>query len=282
MYEVSETCQGRTRAEGTPNTDAGGRRDEVRACKSRRAVLENAACSPNIMTLDELKAQVCEANRALEPSGLVRLTWGNVSGIDRLSGLWAIKPSGVNYGDLTPDDMVVMDLDGNVVEGNLRPSSDTKTHLHLYREFPEIGGVTHTHSLHATAFSQAGRELPCYGTTHADHFYGSVPVVRALTPEEVEEDYEHFTGVAIVERLRELNLCPLEMPAVLQIHHAPFTFGKSAMDSVKNSIALEMCAQMALATLALAPNTQPIPNHISDKHHLRKHGPGAYYGQPGK
>lgn len=229
--------------------------------------------------LSDLKTQVCAANRALEPSGLVRLTWGNVSGIDRASGLWAIKPSGVDYGDLTPEDIVVLDLDGQVVEGTLRPSSDTKTHLHLYRSFPEIGGITHTHSVHATMFSQAGRELPCYGTTHADHFHGTVPLVRALTPSEVAEDYEHHTGVAIVERLRELNLSPLEMPAVLQLHHAPFTFGRDAMDSLKNSIALEMCAQMALGTLALNPDVASIPAHILEKHHLRKHGPGAYYGQ---
>ncbi|TDU64043.1 L-ribulose-5-phosphate 4-epimerase [Prosthecobacter fusiformis] len=231
------------------------------------------------MTLSDLKNQVCEANRALEPSGLVRLTWGNVSGIDRASGLWGIKPSGVDYASLTPEDIVILDLEGNLVEGKLRPSSDTKTHLHLYREFPQIGGITHTHSLHATMFSQAGRELPCYGTTHADHFYGSVPIVRALTPEEVETDYEHYTGVAIVQRLRELGLHPLEMPAVLQRHHAPFTFGKTAMDSLQNSIALEMCAQMALGTLTLNPDQAPIPTHILDKHHLRKHGPGAYYGQ---
>jgi len=231
------------------------------------------------MTLQDLREQVCEANRALEPSGLVRLTWGNVSGIDRASGLWAIKPSGVDYLELTPEDIVVLDLEGRVVEGKLRPSSDTKTHLVLYREFPEIGGITHTHSLHATMFSQAGRELPCYGTTHADHFHGTVPVVRALTPAEVAEDYEHFTGIAIVERLRELQLSPLEMPAVLQLHHAPFTFGKSAMDSLKNSIALEMCAHMALGASALNPAIGPIPAHILEKHHLRKHGPGAYYGQ---
>lgn len=231
------------------------------------------------MTLADLKNQVCAANRALEPSGLVRLTWGNVSGIDRTSGLWGIKPSGVDYGQLTPEDIVILDLEGNVVEGKLRPSSDTKTHLHLYREFPEIGGVTHTHSLHATVLAQAGRDLPCYGTTHADHFYGTVPLVRALTPEEVAADYEHFTGVAIVERLRELGLNPLEMPAVLQLHHAPFTFGKTAMDSLNNSIALEMCAHMALEALAVNPAMAPIPSHILDKHHLRKHGPGAYYGQ---
>ncbi|MBE7493337.1 MAG: L-ribulose-5-phosphate 4-epimerase AraD [Verrucomicrobiaceae bacterium] len=231
------------------------------------------------MPLDELRRQICDANRALPASGLVRLTWGNVSGIDRASGLWAIKPSGVDYEALRPEDMVVLDLDGNVVEGRLRPSSDTKTHLHLYREFSQIGGITHTHSVHATMFSQAGRALPCLGTTHADHFHGTVPVVRALTPEEVALDYEHFTGVAIVERLRELSLDPLEMPAVLQLHHAPFTFGKSAMDSLNNSIALEMCAQMALGSFALAPSLAEIPAHILEKHHLRKHGPGAYYGQ---
>ncbi len=231
------------------------------------------------MLLPDLRAQVCEANRALVPSGLVRLTWGNVSGIDRTSGLWAIKPSGVDYDALTPEDIVILDLDGEVVEGTLRPSSDTKTHLHLYCEFPEIGGITHTHSLHATMFSQAGRELPCYGTTHADHFHGTVPVVRALTPEEVAADYEHFTGVAIVERFRELGLSPLEMPAVLQLHHAPFTFGKHAMDSVNNSIALEMCAHMAHGSFQLNPTMLPIPAHLLEKHHLRKHGPGAYYGQ---
>ena len=231
------------------------------------------------MTLQDLREQVCEANRALEPSGLVRLTWGNVSGIDRGSGLWAIKPSGVDYAALTPADIVVLDLDGNVVEGKLRPSSDTKTHLVLYREFPDIGGITHTHSLYATMFAQAGSELPCFGTTHADHFYGTVPLVRALTPQEVEQDYEHFTGVAIVERLRELKLNPLEMPAVLQLHHAPFTFGKNAMDSLKNSIALEMCAHMAFCSATLNPTMLSIPDYILDKHHLRKHGPGAYYGQ---
>ncbi len=231
------------------------------------------------MLLPDLRAQICEANRVLVPSGLVRLTWGNVSGIDRASGLWGIKPSGVDYEKLTPADIVLLDLEGKVVEGTLRPSSDTKTHLHLYREFAQIGGITHTHSLNATIFSQAGHELPCFGTTHADHFHGTVPIVRALTAEEVAADYEHYTGVAIVERLRELGLSPIEMPAVLQLHHAPFTFGKTAMDSVNNSIALEMCAQMALGSYALNPAMQPIPGHILEKHHLRKHGPNAYYGQ---
>jgi L-ribulose-5-phosphate 4-epimerase len=229
--------------------------------------------------LEELKAAVCLANQALVPAGLVRLTWGNVSGIDRGSGLWCIKPSGVDYAALTPKDMVVLDLAGRVVEGRYKPSSDTKTHLHLYRSFPEIGGVTHTHSPYATIFAQACRPLPCYGTTHADHFHGAVPLVRMLTPEEVQEDYEHHTGVAIVERLAELGLGALEMPAVLQAGHAPFTFGKSPMDSVNNSIALEMCARMALECLKLSPELMPLSDYLMKKHFQRKHGPGAYYGQ---
>lgn len=233
------------------------------------------------MTHEELRHQVCEANRALVPSGLVRLTWGNVSGIDRASGIWGIKPSGVDYAALTPADIVLLDLEGKVVAGSLRPSSDTKTHLHLYREFPQIGGITHTHSPFATTLCQAGRDLPCYGTTHADHFHGTVPLVRALTPEEVAEDYEHHTGVAIVQCLRSQGLDPLHMPAVLQLHHAPFTFGKNALDSLHNSIALEMCARMALDGLSLNPAMSPIPAHILEKHHHRKHGPSAYYGQKG-
>ena len=229
--------------------------------------------------LEDLKHAVCEANRALVPAGLVKLTWGNVSGIDRASGLWCIKPSGVDYAALRPEDMVVLDLEGKVVEGKFNPSSDTKTHLHLYRSFAEIGGVTHTHSLFATILSQACRDLPCYGTTHADHFHGTVPLVRMLSPAEVAEDYEHHTGVAIVERLRELGLGALEMPAVLQAGHAPFTFGKTPMDSVNNSIALEMCARMALECTRATPGLPPLPEHLLEKHYLRKHGPGAYYGQ---
>jgi L-ribulose-5-phosphate 4-epimerase len=231
------------------------------------------------MSISTLKEAVCAANQALEPSGLVKLTWGNVSGIDRASGLWCIKPSGVPYHALTPDDLVVLDLEGRVVAGTLRPSSDTKTHLFLYQSFPDIGGVTHTHSPYATMFAQAGRDLPCYGTTHADHFYGTVPLARALTPAEIEADYEHHTGVAIVQRFRELGLAPLEMPGVLLAHHAPFTWGKDPMDSLNNSIALEMCAQMALGSLSLQPGLAPLPDHILTKHHARKHGPGAYYGQ---
>lgn len=227
----------------------------------------------------ELKQQVVDANKALVSSGLVTLTWGNVSGIDRASGLVAIKPSGVDYAELTVDHLVVVNLDGEVVEGGLRPSSDTKTHLELYRHFSEIGAVVHTHSPCATAFSQAGVGLPCLGTTHADHFFGEVPVARALTPEEVAADYEHATGVSVVERFTELNLNPLEMPAILLKHHAPFTWGKTPQYALDNSIALEMCARMALMTWQLNPDAGEIPSHILNKHHERKHGAAAYYGQ---
>lgn len=227
----------------------------------------------------ELKQQVVEANQRLVSSGLVALTWGNVSAIDRSSGLVAIKPSGVDYAALTPENLVVVDLEGKVVEGDLRPSSDTKTHLELYRNFPDIGAVVHTHSPCATAFSQGGVALPCLGTTHADHFYGDVPVARALTPEEVESDYEHATGVSIIELFREQNLNPLEVPAVLLKHHAPFTWGKDAIKAVDNSIALEMCAKMAMMTWQLNPDAGEMPRHILEKHHQRKHGKDAYYGQ---
>ena len=215
----------------------------------------------------------------LESEGLVRLTWGNVSGIDRDKGLFVIKPSGVPYSQLEAAHLVVVDLDGKVVEGDLNPSSDTPTHRILYREFEEIGGITHTHSAYATMFSQAGVELPCQGTTHADHFYGTVPVVRELTTEEVEADYETNTGVAIVECFRDKGIKPMEMPACFQKFHAPFTWGKNAVDSVKNSVALEVCAQMGIGTWQLNAKQDGIPEHILNKHYLRKHGPGAYYGQ---
>ncbi|MEM7387029.1 MAG: L-ribulose-5-phosphate 4-epimerase AraD [Verrucomicrobiota bacterium] len=227
--------------------------------------------------LEALKEEVVAANQLLVTSGLVKLTWGNVSGIDREKGFFAIKPSGVDYQTLQPQDIVVLDLEGNRVEGELNPSSDTPTHLKLYQAWPEIGGITHTHSLYATMFSQAGCELPCLGTTHADHFHGTIPVCRALTPAEVEEDYEGHTGVAIVQRFESLN--PMTMPAVLQHHHAPFTWGKNALDSVNNSIALETCAEMAIGTFKMNPKAGSIPAHILEKHHLRKHGPNAYYGQ---
>ena len=229
--------------------------------------------------LEDLKEEVLKANLLLVTEGLVRLTWGNVSGIDRDKGLFVIKPSGVSYENLKPEDLVVLDLEGEVVEGSMRPSSDTPPHRILYREFPEIGGVTHTHSVKATMFSQAGVELPCQGTTHADHFYGSVPVVRELTPEEVAEDYETNTGIAIAECFSERGINPMEMPACFQKFHAPFTWGKNAIDSVKNSVALEVCAQMAMGTWSLNADQPGLPKHILDKHYLRKHGAGAYYGQ---
>lgn len=229
--------------------------------------------------LEDLKEEVFKANLLLVTEGLVRLTWGNVSGIDRDKSLFVIKPSGVSYDDLKPEDLVVLDLEGEVVEGSMRPSSDTPTHRILYREFPEIGGVTHTHSVNATMFSQAGVELPCQGTTHADHFYGSVPVVRELTPEEVAEDYETNTGIAIAKCFSERGINPMEMPACFQKFHAPFTWGKNAIDSVKNSVALEVCAQMAMGTWSLNADQPGLPKHILNKHYLRKHGAGAYYGQ---
>jgi L-ribulose-5-phosphate 4-epimerase len=230
--------------------------------------------------LEDLKHAVLEANLAVHAADLVRLTWGNVSGVDRDSSLMVIKPSGVSYATLRAEHMVVVALeDGRVVEGTLRPSSDTPTHVALYRAWPSIGGVCHTHSPEATAWSQAGRSLPCYGTTHADHFYGTVPLCRALTPDEVAQDYEGETGRAIVQHFAQTETDPVAMPAVLQAYHAPFTWGKSPSEAVANSIALEMCAAMARKTLQLHPNTPPLPQHILDKHFLRKHGPGAYYGQ---
>lgn len=231
------------------------------------------------MTFPELKEQVLLANQLIATAGLAKLTWGNVSGFDAATRRVIIKPSGVPYHRLRDDDLVVLDLNGRVLEGELRPSSDTPTHLALYRAFPGLAGICHTHSTHATAFSQAGCPLPCYGTTHADHFYGEVPICRSLTAEEVARDYEGITGDAIVECFRKQNLDPLQIPAVLQAYHAPFTWGKSPLAAVENAIALEMCAQMALHSRSLNPQLPPLPQHLLDKHFLRKHGPGAYYGQ---
>jgi L-ribulose-5-phosphate 4-epimerase len=227
--------------------------------------------------LQDLKERVCRANIELQSAGLVALTFGNASGISRADGLVAIKPSGVAYEDLRPDDIVVLDLDGKRVEGALNPSSDTPTHLALYRGFPDIGGITHTHCAFATMFAQACREIPCFGTTHADHFHGPVPVARALSEAEVREGYEVNTGRVILERFAGLS--PAEVPAVLCAHHGPFTWGKDVEDAVKNAIALEVVAKAALGALLLRPDLPPIPPHILDKHYTRKHGPAAYYGQ---
>jgi len=227
--------------------------------------------------IEELREQVCRANQELERHGLVVHTFGNVSGIDRERGLVAIKPSGVSYSALTPGHITVVDLDGRIVEGKLNPSSDTPTHLVLYKAFAEIGGITHTHSTYATAFAQAGRGVPCLGTTHADHFRGEVPVTRTLEREEVETDYEVNVGRVIVERFAGLE--PGHMPAVLVSSHGPFTWGKDAMDSMQNSVILEEVAKSALATFQLDDAASPLPQYLLDKHFLRKHGEGAYYGQ---
>ena len=231
--------------------------------------------------LEKLTQQVYEANMELPRRGLVTYTWGNVSGIDRESGLFVIKPSGVEYDELRPEDLVVLDLEGNKVEGKLNPSSDTKTHIELYKAFPEIGGIVHTHSTHAVAWAQAGRDIPAFGTTHADYFYGPIPCARALTQEEIDEDYEKNTGKVIIEAFRGRNIQPMHVPGVVCTSHGPFTWGKDAAQAVYHAVVLEEVAKMALLTLQIDPNAAPAPQRIQDKHFLRKHGPNAYYGQPG-
>ena len=228
--------------------------------------------------LEQLKEEVCRANLELPARGVVLYTWGNVSGIDREKGLVVIKPSGVPYEGMTADDMVVVDLAGHVVEGRLRPSSDTPTHLALYRRFPEIGGVVHTHSTHAVIFAQAGQAIPALGTTHADYFYGDIPISRSLTQEEVETDYEGNTGKVIIETLEQEAQDPLAMPAVLVRNHGPFTWGKTPAEAVYHSVVLEKVAEMALQTLLLNPKSH-MDSYVLDKHYQRKHGPKAYYGQ---
>lgn len=229
--------------------------------------------------LEELKEKVYLANMELPKRGLVTYTWGNVSGIDREKGLFVIKPSGVEYDELKPSDMVVMDLQGNKVEGDMNPSSDTKTHLVLYNAFPQVGGIVHTHSPYAVAWAQAGEDLPCYGTTHADYFYGSIPCARHLTQAELDEDYEKNTGITIVETFKERGLDPMAVPAVLCFSHGPFTWGKDPAQAVYHSVVLEECAKMGLFTKMINPNAAPAPQRMLDKHYMRKHGPNAYYGQ---
>lgn len=227
--------------------------------------------------LEFLKQQVCQANLDLVADGLVTLTWGNASAISDDRRHIVIKPSGVVYDDLRPDDMVVVDLNGDIVEGNLRPSSDTPTHVLLYQHFPQIGGIVHTHSRYATTFAQARIEIPCYGTTHADHFFGPVPVTRPLTAKEVEGAYEQNTGRVIVERFRQTDATA--MPAVLVAGHAPFTWGQSVSEAVSNAIALEAVAQMAFGVMQLRAKADELEPYVLNKHHQRKHGPDAYYGQ---
>ena len=229
--------------------------------------------------LEQLKKEVYEANMLLPKYGLVTFTWGNVSGIDRESGLFVIKPSGVEYDKLTPEDMVVVDLEGNKVEGKYNPSSDTPTHVVLYNSFPKIGGIVHTHSSWATSWAQAGRSIPCYGTTHADYIYGEVPCLRTLTREEIEEAYEKNTGLLIVNEFRARGLDVQAVPAVLCKNHGPFTWGKDAAEAVHNAVVLEEVAKMAARTEQINPQVTPAPQELQDKHYYRKHGANAYYGQ---
>lgn len=229
--------------------------------------------------LESLKQAVWEANMDLPKYGLVTFTWGNVSGMDRESGLAVIKPSGVPYEELRADQMVVVDLEGNVVEGNLRPSSDTATHVLLYKAFPAIGGIVHTHSPWATSWAQAGRALPALGTTHGDYFYGEVPCTRAMTEAEIKGAYELETGNVIVETFKSKGIDPNQVPSVLVNSHAPFCWGKDPHTAVHNAVVLEECAKMALHTFQLNPNVQPMDQDLLDRHYLRKHGANAYYGQ---
>ena len=229
------------------------------------------------MSFTELKREVYEANMELQRRNLVLYTWGNVSQIDRSAGVIAIKPSGVAYEKLKPEDIVIVDLENNIVEGSMRPSSDTKTHTHLYRHFDSIGGVTHTHSTYATAWAQIQQPIPCYGTTHADYAYGAIPCTAVMSDDQIERDYEEETGIQITDCFKGLN--PKEVPMVIVAGHAPFTWGKNAGDSVYHAVILEEIARMAYLTRTLRQDTPPLKQGIVDKHYLRKHGKNAYYGQ---
>ena len=229
--------------------------------------------------LKSLKEAVYEANMELPKRHLVTYTWGNVSGISREKGLVVIKPSGVEYDELTPDKLVVLDLDGNIVEGKLNPSSDTKTHLELYKQYPDIGGIVHTHSPYAVGWAQACEDIPCYGTTHADYFYGAIPCARHLTTEEIDEDYEKNTGKVIIEELTKRNINPVHVPGIICASHGPFTWGKDAAQAVYHAVVLEEVAFMNFHAKLLNPAAGPMPQVLLDKHYLRKHGANAYYGQ---
>ena len=227
---------------------------------------------------EELKKAVCEANLELQKKQLVIYSWGNVSGIDRSAGIVIIKPSGVPYDELTPDKMVVLDMEGKIIEGTLNPSSDTPTHLELYRNFDTIGGICHTHSPSATMWAQACKEIPCFGTTHADNFYGPIPMTDVMTEEQIKDNYELNTGKVIVERFADMN--PMQRPAVLVANRGPFTWGADPAAAVQATVVLEQIAAMALGTITANPNQSPINRALLDKHYLRKHGKNAYYGQP--
>ncbi|ENL6904781.1 L-ribulose-5-phosphate 4-epimerase [Enterobacter ludwigii] len=230
--------------------------------------------------LEQLKAEVLAANLALPAHQLVTFTWGNVSAVDRERGLMVIKPSGVEYDVMSAEDMVAVDIaTGQVVEGVKKPSSDTPTHLALYRRYPEIGGIVHTHSRHATVWAQAGQDLPAWGTTHADYFYGAIPCTRLMTPAEIAGEYEYQTGEVIIKTFEERDVNPMQIPAVLVHSHGPFTWGKNAADAVHNAVVLEECAFMGLFSRQLAPQLPTMQQELLDKHYLRKHGANAYYGQ---
>ena len=232
------------------------------------------------MNYQALRTEVCRINQEIVAAGLVLLTWGNASGADRAAGVMAIKPSGVGYADLKPEDIVVLSLEsGEVLEGSLRPSSDTPTHRYLYLNFPAVNGIVHTHSTCATSWAQAGRPIPCLGTTHADHFHGAIPVARALTPAEISGQYEWNTGASIVDAFKAQRLDPANVPGVLVPGHAPFAWGSSPAKALENAIVLEAAAHMALHTLAIRADAAPLPEALLNKHFFRKHGPGAYYGQ---
>ncbi|QJA09031.1 L-ribulose-5-phosphate 4-epimerase [Romboutsia sp. CE17] len=229
--------------------------------------------------LENLKKEVFEANLELVKHNLVIFTWGNVSGIDRKNNLIVIKPSGVSYDEMTENDMVVVDFDGNVVEGNLKPSSDTQTHIELYKKYDEIGGIVHTHSTWATGWAQAKLDIVPLGTTHSDYFYGDIPCTRELTKNEVEYDYEKNTGLVILEELEKRNIQPLSVPGILVASHGPFSWGKDAKNAVYNAVVLEEVAKINFISKSLNPNVSNINDYILDKHYLRKHGENAYYGQ---
>lgn len=233
------------------------------------------------MLVPELRKRVYDANMELPVHGLVKFTWGNVSAIDRQQGLIAIKPSGVPYDQLSPRNMVVTDLDGKILEGELNPSSDLPTHVELYKAWPEIGGIVHTHSTEGVAWAQAGRDIPCYGTTHADTFYGPIPCARALTPEEINGEYEKETGKVIIEEFAKRKLDPLAVSGVTVRNHGPFAWGKDENAAVYNAVVLEEVARMDRYTESLDPSVQEVPQALKDKHYLRKHGKDAYYGQEG-